>query len=64
MLHAVCNTKRTSVGTFQMTVLFKAVIVGTLEVYFAYGTVHILLWWLCLIQLRHAHAPLSAFFLR
>jgi len=47
-----------------MTVLFKAVIVGTLEVYFAYGTVHILLWWLCLIQLRHAHAPLSAFFLR
>ena len=56
MLHTVCNTTRMSVGTLQVTVLFKEVIIGTLEVYFAYGSVHILLRWLCLIQLRHAHA--------
>lgn len=45
-----------SVVALLMTVLFKEVIVGALEVYFAYGSVHILLRWLCLIQLRHAHA--------
>jgi hypothetical protein len=39
-----------------MTVWLKEVIIGTLEGYFAYGSVHILLRWLCLIQLRHAHA--------
>lgn len=52
----MCNTKRMLVGTLQMTVLFKEVIIGTLEVHFAYGSVHILLRGLCLIQLRHAHA--------
>jgi hypothetical protein len=56
LLHSVCSTKRMSVGTLQMTVLFKEVIIGTLVVYFAYGSVHILLRWQCLIQLLHAHA--------